>query len=78
MRNTFLFAIAAGIGEVFIFTGKVFIAILTMLSCFYINDYYTKYELNSIFGPLICIGVLAYTIGMMFMMVWGMGMDAIL
>jgi len=40
IRNTFLFAIAAGIGEVFIWIGKIFIAVFTTGVCWFLIDKY--------------------------------------
>lgn len=73
-----MFAIAAGIGEIFVFIGKLFITLFTVLCCFYLIDNYEGGNVHFIYGPLFIIGAIAYITGTMFMSVWGMGADTIL
>ena len=47
-RNSFLFAIAGGIGAAFILLGKLFIAVLTTVAMYYGMDYwFSNNELTS-------------------------------
>ena len=78
LRNTFLFAIAAGIGSMFIAFGRVFICTATVAAMYFaLQDQYPT-ELNSPYGPLILIAIIAWVTGSMFMSVWGMATDSIL
>jgi len=55
-RNSFLFAIAAGIGEAFILIGELFISITTTVGAYYaVKAYYSNNELNSVYGVIIVI-----------------------
>lgn len=79
-RNTFLFAIVAGIGEVFVWMGRIFITIVTVVICYFIIDNYEDYKnnLNYFYVPLVIIAAIAGIIAFMFMSVWAMAADAIL
>lgn len=79
-RNAFLFAIVAGIGEVFIWIGRVFITVVTIIGAFLVLEYYDEYKTNLHYwyAPLTVIAVIAGLIAFMFMSVWAMAADAIL
>jgi len=51
-RNAFLFAIAAGIGEVFIWAGKIFITLITVIICWVLIDRYEGNNISMIYSPL--------------------------
>jgi len=61
-RNSFLFAIAGGIGAAFILLGKLFIAVLTTVAMYYGMDYwFSNNELTSDgVGPLIVFTFLGF------------------
>jgi len=48
IRNGFLFAIAAGIGEIFIMIGKLFVCFATTAICYYIIAY-TEYYAEGVY-----------------------------
>ena len=53
-RNAFLFAIVAGIGEVFIWIGRIFITVITVICAFLALENYEEYKenLHYWYGPL--------------------------
>lgn len=78
--NPLKFGVVAGIGEIFTFIGKLFIALLTGYICYMIltsADYYKKKLFAPILPTVFCIA-LAYLVGVIYMSVYGMGIDAIL
>jgi len=83
LRNGFLFAIANGIGAIFIFLGRAFIIVATTVAMYYamtteVSGSNISKELDNIYGPLFMIVAIAYITGTMFMSVWGMAADTIL
>jgi len=80
LRNPLRFGIVAGIGSIFVFFGKIFIAAITALAGFIAVtkwDHFSK-ELYSPFIPVIIIFVFAYAIGAVFMTIYGLAADTIL
>jgi hypothetical protein len=63
IRNSFLFAIAAGIGEVFIMVGKTFITCMSVFLMFYLNAVWWKVEMFNVFWPFVIIGIVSYIVG---------------
>merc|ERR1719454_1840071 len=84
LRNGFLFAIASGIGEIFIFLGRAFIIVATTVAMYYamttdaVTGENVSNKLDNIYGPLFMIVAISYITGTMFMSVWGMAADTIL
>lgn len=69
-----------GLGAVFIFLGKLFMVIATVLAAYLVltrYEYYKENVSNPIL-PCIIIGVIAYVISVVFMSVYGLAIDSIL
>lgn len=82
-RNGFLFAIANGIGSIFIFLGRAFIVLATMVVMYQalttdMTGSDISKELDNPYGPLFMILAISWITGNMFMSVWGMAADTIL
>jgi len=80
LRNAARFAIVGGIGEIFIALGRVFICLLTALLGYLIitnSDRYSK-DLISPWSSTIVFGIIGFTIGSIFMSVYGTVADAVL
>lgn len=74
------FGLILGLGEVFIFVGKLFICVSSTIISYYImtNVESVKSKLYSSMLPLILIAIIGYAIGILFMTVYGTAADAIL
>lgn len=66
-----------GIGGIFIFIGEVLIAIGCTLICYLILTNVSPFNEYSPLFPCILIFIISYTIGVLFMSVYGNGVDAI-
>merc|ERR1711907_852228 len=87
LKNPMIFALAGGLGKVFMFLGKWFICIGTTISMYYAlkSEYWNTtrddWDTTKLMQPyfvLFIIFVLSQLIGTMFMEVWGMAVDTIL
>jgi len=80
LRNPLRFGVVNGIGAIFIFFGKIFVAAITALIGFLVITKVDRYsaELYSPFIPTFIMFVFAYAIGAVFMTVYGLASDAIL
>jgi len=79
LRDPFLFAIAGGMADIFVFLGKMFIGAGTsILMYFGMKAHFKENEVENPFGPLVVIALISYLTGSMFMGVWGMAVDTIL
>jgi len=80
LRNPLRFGVVNGIGAIFIFFGKVFVASITALIGFLVITKVDTFsdELYSPFIPTFVMFVFAYAIGAVFMTVYGLASDAIL
>eukprot|EP00825_Cyclidium_porcatum_P018701 TRINITY_DN2128_c0_g1_i2.p1 TRINITY_DN2128_c0_g1~~TRINITY_DN2128_c0_g1_i2.p1 ORF type:complete len:412 (-),score=21.78 TRINITY_DN2128_c0_g1_i2:104-1339(-) len=80
LRNPLKFSVVAGIGQVFIFVGKLFISCVTTFICYQIFTQ-AKYYKDHLFSPLlpsIACFIVSYLVGCLFMSVYGMSIDTIL
>eukprot|EP01017_Pseudomicrothorax_dubius_P022500 TRINITY_DN24371_c0_g1_i1.p1 TRINITY_DN24371_c0_g1~~TRINITY_DN24371_c0_g1_i1.p1 ORF type:complete len:655 (+),score=109.81 TRINITY_DN24371_c0_g1_i1:198-2162(+) len=79
-KNPVRFAVMAGLGEAYLFVGKLFIVFITTAIGYglitNIPDY--KDDLNSPILPSILFICISYVIGLMFMSVYGMACDTIM
>lgn len=73
-------SIVNGIGGAFTFLGAIFICAATVFICWFLMEDLDPYksELNSNFWPLFFIFIISYTIGGLFLAVYGMAIDSIL
>jgi hypothetical protein len=55
LRNAFLFGFLAGIGEVFVFMGKAFITVFSIVIMYYAILNTPDMEVSMIFAPLFVI-----------------------
>jgi len=80
LRNPLRFGLVSGIGGIFVFFGKVFVAAITALIGFLVITKWSRYSdsLYSPFIPTILMFVFAYCIGAIFMTVYGLAADTIL
>eukprot|EP00828_Plagiopyla_frontata_P009593 TRINITY_DN1495_c0_g1_i2.p1 TRINITY_DN1495_c0_g1~~TRINITY_DN1495_c0_g1_i2.p1 ORF type:complete len:641 (+),score=63.83 TRINITY_DN1495_c0_g1_i2:43-1923(+) len=80
IQNAGRFAVVHGIGQIFIFLGKIFICAFATLGGYLIITRVEKYDeaLYSTLIPTVLMLILTYTIGCLFMTVYGMAVDAIL
>jgi len=80
LRNPLRFGVVNGIGAIFIFFGKIFVASVTALIGFLVITKVDTFsdELYSPFIPTFVMFVFAYAIGAIFMTVYGLASDAIL
>jgi hypothetical protein len=80
LRNPVRFGLVAGIGGIFVFFGKVFVASITALTGFLVITKWDKFStsLYSPFVPTIVMFIFAYVIGAIFMTVYGLAADTIL
>jgi len=80
LRNPLRFGVVNGIGAIFIFFGKVFVASITALIGFLVITKWDRFsaQLYSPFIPTFVMFVFAYAIGAVFMTVYGLASDAIL
>jgi len=84
LRNAFIFALAAGLGKMFMTMGTLFICVGTSLTMYHLlNEEYKDADgnvvgLNNIWFVFVVMVFLSYLIGKMFMEVWGMAADTIL
>jgi len=80
LRNPLRFGMVAGIGGIFVFFGKVFVAAITALIGFFVITKWTRFSDNlySPFIPTALMFIFAYCIGAIFMTVYGLAADTIL
>lgn len=80
VRNPLKFGLVETIGEIFIFVGKLFISLLTTFCCYMVITRVSKFskDLFSPILPTIFFFVISYTIGVLFMTVYGMASSCIL
>lgn len=73
-------SLIAGIGGMFIFIGKLFISLGTVLVCYLIFTNMDPYmtEMTSTFWPLVFIFIISFTVGIIFLAVYSMAIDCIL
>eukprot|EP01017_Pseudomicrothorax_dubius_P041517 TRINITY_DN6650_c0_g3_i3.p1 TRINITY_DN6650_c0_g3~~TRINITY_DN6650_c0_g3_i3.p1 ORF type:complete len:295 (-),score=68.40 TRINITY_DN6650_c0_g3_i3:77-865(-) len=79
-QNPIRFSVLAGIGSIFLFIGKIFIAFATTVCGYLIITRAERYK-NAISSPIlpsILFFIIGYFIGVGFMSVYGMAADAIL
>jgi len=71
-------SIVQGMGGIFVFVGEGFVCLLTSFICYVILTTSDNYKSYSPWLPLIVIFFISYTVGALFMSIYGMAMDAIL
>lgn len=78
--NAGKFSIINSLGSIFIFLGEIFICASTVFFCYCIFMYadYYRTNLTSPILPLLFICVISFTIGIIFMGVYGMAIDALI
>ncbi len=74
------YSIVNGLGGIFVLLGEIFVCACTVFFCYCIFMYadYYRTNLTSPILPLLLIFVISFTIGIIFMGVYGMTIDAIL
>eukprot|EP01017_Pseudomicrothorax_dubius_P044490 TRINITY_DN7522_c0_g1_i6.p1 TRINITY_DN7522_c0_g1~~TRINITY_DN7522_c0_g1_i6.p1 ORF type:complete len:260 (+),score=54.76 TRINITY_DN7522_c0_g1_i6:961-1740(+) len=80
MRNPLRFSLIGGLGELFIFLGKLFICLVPSLVgalLLYKSDWYKTQVENPVF-PIVAIALECYVIGAIFMTVWATANEAIM
>eukprot|EP01016_Furgasonia_blochmanni_P055586 TRINITY_DN9332_c0_g1_i2.p1 TRINITY_DN9332_c0_g1~~TRINITY_DN9332_c0_g1_i2.p1 ORF type:complete len:660 (-),score=111.00 TRINITY_DN9332_c0_g1_i2:60-2039(-) len=80
LRNALTFGIIAGLGNVYTFLGKVFIAVASTTVGYLIitRSESIRNDISSPIPLMICFAFVTYTIGALFMSVWSMAADSIL
>jgi len=77
--NVIRATLTSGMGAAFIFIGKLFICVITVIICYEIIEHDSDYSgVTSSYIPCLIIFVIAYTVGVIFMTVYGMAIDTIL
>lgn len=80
LKNSGTFFVSEGIGSIFIFLGKVFIAVANTALCYLIlinwPEYYNK--LNSPIPPMIAALLISFTIASIFMTLFGIASTALI
>lgn len=71
--------LVSGLGGAFIFVGKMFVSVVTVIICYLIltnSDSFS--DMTSAFMPCLIIFVIGYAVAIIFMSVYGMAIDTIL
>ena len=80
LRHPLKFGLVGVLGEVFVFLGKCFVAILTTMAGYIVIANNSRYQeqLYSPFIPCVAFFIIGYVIGSIFMAVYGFAADAIM
>ena len=80
LKNPGRFVAVGGLGNVFVFLGKIFVCALTTFIGYLIVTKTPSIadKIYSAFIPALLIAIIAYCVGYLFMSVYGMAVDAIL
>lgn len=80
LKNTDKFLLVSGVGNVFMFLGKMSIASLTAFLAFIITENWpeVKSKLDSPMAPTILVFMIAYVVGSIFISIYSVATDTIL
>jgi hypothetical protein len=80
LKNSGTFFVSEGIGTVFIFIGKIFIAVANTAGCYLILINWAELndKINSPIGPMISVFVISYIIASIFMSLFSIAQNSLI